>query len=241
MATVRITNELKEKITNTISNHYDVSLAADDLSGILKAAKPYVEARVKQDHALAEELIIKGTAALRGVCLSLGCPESEIDSIAGRAAVRLTSESYGYDDYSLMHMCADGTATKVGSVRVDYDDIIGARSLRYPGWDARDNKVFIPEVTTGVEDILEARKAVKMERTKVLHDVKALLDSCTTLKQLFKRWPAARNYVPQAYVDKMNEASESRASRELPEVEVDVNELTTKLTVAAVTAQLGGR
>lgn len=231
MATVRLSQNLREEIYRKAANafeaaHPEPSLNDEDtkfLTDALINAPAQVEAR-----ELREKIKVFSGKYNRsfGFCDATAFCAAEIERV--RIECPTTYEGCQNASVTLSVDLTNEVELLTGGYYSRYSSSISVSAL-----DASHQS----RVTHFIDELYAAREAHKL-KSKQYHDqIMALLNRCTTLKQLVSAWPQIKTFVPEEALQKMEEKVERTAPKSIAEeVEFD----TSLATSVAVTAKLKG-
>lgn len=205
MATVKITNELREQIISRANGMFSKRMEE-------ARVRPEVDADAIYEGYLNSNPLFRD--ALRAVeAAGWAQPVSSIKL----SILNL----FGHRDFNFKrkHVIHDNWGTRYG----------------VPGLILNDNSIpAVAELREKWELAAAKEREVMAERDAFVEGVKRVLNNSNTLKQALAIWPALWDLVPQAARDRYNDVTERAVRKTAVELDVDVDSLNVGLVTAKI-------
>ena len=244
MATVRLSMAIRETVLKRATNAYEsanppVTLgkaATDTLVGIIKSQPLYRAAQVMYDTCMADPIIANMNIDQRGE-LATACPTMRgvTAMLVRNGQGRMPCERITMSGYVELLGPTSIYWSNKPNVPRDLSDDDFAYDLKTESMSAAD------AATVGriaVDHKLEVSQRTQ-KMSAHLNQIRLLLDSCTTVKQLLEAWPASESLLPEAALATHRAPSQKRApAHKVAELDPSV---AAAMNVGIVTAKLTGQ
>lgn len=228
MASVRLTRDLRQQISQKAMNAFQISnpepMPSTEFVQYLVEAIPRMPSQIglRKMHDIYESEV-KDSSSF----------DSKNAAIISKTVERLTIE-WVDDAFDRRKYVAFDPSIPINVYRTDSHSYYMSFKATIEDFATQD-KTKVQEYAT---DLAERRKKNTEAESDYRHKVSDLLDRCNTLKQLLEVWPAAENLIPQGYIVKMHEKVTRRQRAQQVKEDIDFN--ADEINQVVLTAKLMG-
>ena len=236
MATVRVTNELRDKIKNLAVKAFDLAKPVPvlDQPDVVRLCTAVTTSKTGQEMNTIASM-------LEAICARGGAVGGQAEmKFFGLDSVRLKQETL---DHISVYFKRKGD-TKGQHVNLEVPTVFMVAEGRWGGGSSDIHTAMLDEDDHAYFDLAFNKLADKLEaRSDEFNAYKSqiarLLDGCNTYKQLLEAWPQVTAFTPQEILDRHNEKAEKRSRGKLVRDEIEFD--TDTMNQVAVKAKLTGK
>lgn len=240
MASVRLTNDLRDHIRNNAVKAFDAAnplwKPSNEFQGLVKKAALESEHQKLAKH-VADTFVTKNLKTTHFGIKRMAPEEKPITNVS--LIRNSTQEDVDKDFIRSLERSSEI------SIEFDFDSAISLYCSpgMYGGVDTGLDITTLPaeyrsELTDYMNQGLQAKQDRREKFDNYYQSIRDLLDNCNTLKQLLETWPAVESLVPEQFIQKLHEKVDRKQAAKTRREAINFNAEAANQTV--LTAKLVG-